>query len=224
MSFQWTVVATFLYVEIATVILLMIPGISSAAWQKLFRSRLFKFVKNYVNLYFYVFVALLALLFADGVRDVRKYRGEEDVKARPDAEIHQHMKLFRAQRNLYIAGFALFLCLVIRRIVSLISNQANLEAKCSAALKQAESASATAKQFMKTAEKGAHKNAIDETMLEELDDVKKELAKKNEELRKIKVDFDALKSQAENANIEYDRVLSELQNSQVSQEGTISCC
>lgn len=214
MSFQWTVVATFLYVEIGIVILLMLPGLSAAAWQSLFRSRLFKFVKNYINLYFYVFVGILALLFADGLRDVRKYNSEDDVKARPDAEIHQHMKLFRAQRNLYIAGFALFLCLVIRRLVSLISAQAVLEAQCAASLKQAKSASETAEQFMKTAEKGAHKNAVDETMLEELDDVKKELSKKEEELRKTKVDFNALKAQVENTGKEYDRVLTELQKYQ----------
>lgn len=104
---------------------------------------------------------------------------------------------------------------VIRRLVSLISKQAVLEAQCAASIKQAKSASETAEQFMKTAEKGAHKNAVDESMLEELDDVKKKLSKKEEELRKVKLDFNALKVQAENANIEYDRVLTELQNSQV---------
>ena len=43
----------------------------------------------------------------------------------------QHMRLFRAQRNFYIAGFALFLCLVIKRLVSLISANAGLQVqKC----------------------------------------------------------------------------------------------
>ena len=37
------------------------------------------------------------------------------------------MRLFRAQRNFYIAGFALFLCLVIKRLVSLISANAGLQ-------------------------------------------------------------------------------------------------
>merc|ERR1719347_1821216 len=33
--------------------------------------------------------------------------------------MQMHMRLFRAQRNFYIAGFALFLCLVIKRLVEL---------------------------------------------------------------------------------------------------------
>ena len=52
-----------------------------------------------------------------------------------------HMRLFRAQRNFYISGFALFLCLVVRRLVSLISVSATLEAEKEAAMKQAASAS-----------------------------------------------------------------------------------
>ncbi len=52
-----------------------------------------------------------------------------------------HMRLFRAQRNFYISGFALFLCLVIRRLVALISTGATLEAEKEAAMKQATSAS-----------------------------------------------------------------------------------
>ncbi len=56
--------------------------------------------------------------------------------------LHQmHMRLFRAQRNFYISGFALFLCLVIRRLVGLISTGATLEAEKEAAMKQAASAS-----------------------------------------------------------------------------------
>ncbi len=52
-----------------------------------------------------------------------------------------HMRLFRAQRNFYISGFALFLCLVIKRMVALISSAATLEAEKEAAVKQAKSAS-----------------------------------------------------------------------------------
>lgn len=51
----------------------------------------------------------------DSIRDVRKYSepmGDDiDLKNNPSAEAVVHMKLFRAQRNFYIAGFALFLFL-----------------------------------------------------------------------------------------------------------------
>nr|KAG5690390.1 hypothetical protein BaRGS_002347 [Batillaria attramentaria] len=51
---------------------------------------------------------------SESVREVRKYSEPmeaEDLKHHPEAETLYHMKLFRAQRNLYIAGFALFLWL-----------------------------------------------------------------------------------------------------------------
>ena len=53
-------------------------------------------------------------LLSDGVRDVYRYSvpiTAEELRSNPAAETMLHMKLFRAQRNFYIAGFALFLCL-----------------------------------------------------------------------------------------------------------------
>merc|ERR1712187_842036 len=65
-----------------------------------------------------------------------------------DTQMQMHMRLFRAQRNFYIAGFALFLCLVIKRLVGLISAYAGLQAEKEAAMKQAESASRAAETLM----------------------------------------------------------------------------
>ena len=51
--------------------------------------------------------------FADSIRETRKYSKIEttptDLQHNPQAEMLAHMKLFRAQRNLYISGFSLFL-------------------------------------------------------------------------------------------------------------------
>lgn len=62
------------------------------------------------------------------------------------------MRLFRAQRNFYISGFSLFLWLVIRRLVTLISAQANLQAQSEASMRQAQSATTAAKTLL--AQKG----------------------------------------------------------------------
>lgn len=53
-------------------------------------------------------------LFLDAVREVRKYSSRDlgvDAKLQPNMFDHMHMKLFRAQRNLYISGFSVFLWL-----------------------------------------------------------------------------------------------------------------
>jgi len=39
MSLQWTLIAGFLYAEIAVVLLLVLPIASPTRWQKLFKSR-----------------------------------------------------------------------------------------------------------------------------------------------------------------------------------------
>ena len=51
--------------------------------------------------------------FADSIRETRKYSKIEttptDLQNNPQAEMLAHMKLFHAQRNLFISGFSLFL-------------------------------------------------------------------------------------------------------------------
>lgn len=61
-------------------------------------------------------------------------------EAHPNVGMQHSMRLFRAQRNLYITGFSIFLILVIRRLVMLISTQATLLAQSEASLRQASTA------------------------------------------------------------------------------------
>ncbi|KAA3671192.1 uncharacterized protein DEA37_0015103, partial [Paragonimus westermani] len=69
---------------------------------------------------------------------------------RPETESLFLMRMFRAQRNLYIAGFALFMWFVFRRLVRLISEHAQMAASQEASLKQAASASAAAERMLNT--------------------------------------------------------------------------
>lgn len=68
------------------------------------------------------------------------------------------MRLFRAQRNFYISGFSLFLTLVIRRLVTLISSQAQLLAQSEASMRQAQSATTAARSLL-SQQKGDEKSA-----------------------------------------------------------------
>merc|ERR1712088_644462 len=109
-----------------------------------------------------------------------------------DAQMQMHMRLFRAQRNFYISGFALFLCLVIKRMVSLLSANACLDVEKVAAMKQAQSASRAAEELMKGGE-------ADTEMKEKLKEPEKELSKALK-------DVASMKTQAENLSAEYDRL------------------
>jgi len=227
MTLQWTFIAIFLYFELAVIAILLLPFISAYRWQKIFRSKLINTLASYSNIYFNVFILILLLLFFDAVREVNKFAGptsEVDLKHNPDQQNFALMKLFRAQRNLYIAGFALFMWFIIRRLITLISQQAKLEADCEASQKQAKSASEAAKRMLEEKENLSNLAKAEDTdidavkrekdLAQDLDKLKQTLSNTRKELEAKQKDFDALKSQAEGTNKEYDRLLKEYSNLQ----------
>jgi len=200
MSLHWTLIAGFLYVEIAVMFLFLIPFISNRAWSKLFKSRFLKGIENQFVYYFYILVAILVLFFLDAIREMNKYsetqiNSEQSHGTHLDAQMQMHMRLFRAQRNFYISGFALFLSLVIKRLVALIQQNATLDLEREAAMKQAQSATRAAEALMSD-DKGAS-------------DLEKKLEEKEEELQKALGDVTAMKSQSINLTKEYDRLMEE---------------
>ena len=98
MSLHWTIIAGFLYAEIAAILLLLLPFLSNKTWNKLFRSRFFAGLQGQLIYYFYVLVAILILFFlgksfgnsfrvsydlmtkrvciTDAIREMRKYSDE----------------------------------------------------------------------------------------------------------------------------------------------------
>lgn len=214
MSFQWGLIATFLYIEIGVVVLLLVPFISAQRWNRLFKSGFIRGLGQQVNIYFYVILAFLVLCLIDAIREMRKYDSSHDGKAKE--QLHQHLEqelrnsmvLFRAQRNFYITGFSLFLVFVIRRLMTLIAAQASLSASNEAAMKQAASASKTAKDLMdKKADNGS-----EEAIKEHQDTIAKleeELSEAKKEQSLAVKDLDAIKTQSEGVAREYDRLLEE---------------
>ncbi|KAI1892977.1 hypothetical protein AGOR_G00139050 [Albula goreensis] len=230
MSLQWTAVATFLYVEVFLVLLLCVPFISPQRWSKIFKSRLVKAITTYGNTAFMVAMGILVFLLIDAVREARKYSVTDrvDTTSNPSAVEHIHMKLFRAQRNEYIAGFALLLCLLLRRLATLLSQQATMIASNEAFKKQAEGASDAAKRYMEENEKlqeklrdagielpevgkkvGVSTEEENKTLKAEVKQLKDELEATRKVLQKSDSDVKAMKKQAENLTVEYDRLLEE---------------
>lgn len=115
------------------------------------------------------------------------------------------MRLFRAQRNFYISGFALFLSLVIRRLVTLISAQATLIAQSEASMKQAQSATSAARNLLQKSGESAQ-NDTNEVHDKAVTELKAKLKELEIELEKEKKDKTAVKSQAESLAKEYDRL------------------
>ena len=105
-------------------------------WTRILRSSLLRGLETQLVYYFYVLIAVLILLFLDSIREMEKYSSEELQYRKVglshlDTQMQMQMRLFRAQRNYYIAGFALFLLLVIKKLISLITANAGLQVKSS---------------------------------------------------------------------------------------------
>jgi len=197
MSLHWSLIAGFLYVEIGVMFLFLIPFISNKRWSQLFKSRFLKAVENQLVYYFYIVVAILVLFFLDAIREMNKYSENQQHAdgTHLDTQLQTHMRLFRSQRNFYISGFALFLCLVIKRLVSLITSSAIIEVEREAALKQAVSASRAAESLMQE-DKGTS-------------DLEKKLEEKEAELQTALADVTSMKAQSLSLTKEYDRLMEE---------------
>lgn len=231
MSLQWTFAATSLYLEMGFLFLLCLPLISSARWSKIFNSRLFSTFLAYGHVYFNVFVVAMFILFLDSVRESYKFREVDWIKADPTVDprtsVQFKMRMFRAQRNIYITGFALFLLFVVRRVAGLHRCLAKAEASNEAAVKQAKSVSDHCEQLMEEVEKLKKSNRTEdqkhsvgdaEDVEAMLDKKNRQLAEREEELVKTKRDLELMKKQAEGVSKEYDRLSDEYSKLQVQIE------
>ncbi|XP_063910228.1 B-cell receptor-associated protein 31 isoform X2 [Zophobas morio] len=222
MSLQWTLIAGFLYVEIAIVLLLVLPVASPKRWNAFFKSRFLQGLQRQAGIYFLILLAILVLVLLDAIREMRKYSqidSEEHGHAHLDREMQGSMRLFRAQRNFYISGFSLFLSLVIRRLVTLISSQAELLAQSEASLRQAQSATTAARSLL--AQQGEMaQNSSNEAHDKEVTELKTKIKELEEELATEVKDKSALKKQSDNLAKEYDRLAEE--HSKLQKKITIS--
>ncbi|XP_040902160.1 B-cell receptor-associated protein 29-like isoform X2 [Toxotes jaculatrix] len=231
MTLQWTAVALFLYVEIGILVILCLPFISARRWRIVFQLRIWNFMSMFWNKVFLTMIIVLIVLFLDAVREVRKYSGKElgtDAKLQPNMFDHLHMKLFRAQRNLYISGFAVFLWLVMKRVITLINQLAEMHGTTAALQAQADNANQAAKKYMEdndllkqTLMKGKGDKATSEGMellRKEVERLKEELKTAGDALKKSQSEVDVMKKQTDGLAREYDRLLKEHQELQNLQD------
>jgi len=222
MSIQWVLVSGFLYSEIALALLLSIPWISCKRWHRIFNSTIIGLIASYVNWIFVCFLSGLVVLFADSLREMYVYSGQDKkvdltTSASPSAQEHILMKLFRAQRNFYITGISLFLLIVLRTMLIRVSKIARLEANYEAMSKQAISAGTMNKTLLE--ENSALKKMTEgkEDLLEEvkkIEELKDQVKAAEKKATQSKADAEAMKKQSENLTMEYDRLLIEHQKLQ----------
>lgn len=210
MSLVWTLIASFLYAEIFVVLLLVLPVASPYKWNRLFKSKFLAMLQAQAHMYFFLILGILVLFLLEAIREMRKYSSHVPTsETHLNVEMQHSMRLFRAQRNFYISGFSIFLVLVIRRLVTLISAQANLLAQSEASMKQAQSATAAARSLLIEQKTEKAKEISEDDSLNELAQLRQRVQELTASLNREMKDKEALKSQAEGLNKEYDRLTEE---------------
>merc|ERR1712159_55787 len=142
MSLEWAFVFCFLVLELCAVLLLCIP------WPQTISKYIVRGVTYFAN--GTVMIALkwifgiVFVLFLEPIRQVYyRYDAlhlEQDTKHRSEglsANLYEKSGKFRAERNLYLAGFVLVLGLVLNRLIQLMAEKATMEDKMVAMESQA---------------------------------------------------------------------------------------
>ncbi|GAA6072155.1 tRNA-dihydrouridine(20a/20b) synthase [NAD(P)+]-like isoform X2, partial [Tachysurus ichikawai] len=189
-------------------------------WQTIFNLNIWNQASWLWKRGFLAMIIILIVLFVDAVREVRKYSGTQinkDSKMYPNMFDHVHMKLFRAQRNLYISGFALLLWLVMRRVITLISQLAEAANTKSALQVQIEDANEAAKKYIKESEElkqalnhsaGDEQTAqVNERLRKQMCQLTQELKTSAEALNRSESQAEAIKKQADALARDYDQLL-----------------
>lgn len=125
MSIVWTTITYILFIEIIIVAILVLPvGLVPISWLSFIKSSSLA-MSHQTKTYIQLILGVLCLFLLEAIGQMIKY-SEIDTNAGQNlyVEIQDNMRLFRAERNFYISGFALFLTYVIRRLVAMISSQA----------------------------------------------------------------------------------------------------
>merc|ERR1712156_39367 len=186
MSLQWSLVAALLYSELALTCLLLLPSVSNRLWTATLSLTRIRRLEKQAIYYFYVVVCVLLLAFLDSIREMQKYaQRDESVKRGAGTltlQMQHQMKLFRAQRNFYIVGFTLFLCLVIRRLLGLILSNAQTQRELTPPERS--------------------QDARHQEINKEMKDVMQKLMEYTDEIRSTNLDCSSLRNQCEYLMVE----------------------
>lgn len=137
-SITWTSVFVILIVELVVTFILVVPV--PRRLRNLIARNIFKFDlgERFSKVIWFVALALIFALVesyysVERLMDKLAIKEEEDA-VRMDHHSHHHhndkQRLYRAERNMYLAGFALTLLFVIGRILQLMQESVELDDEC----------------------------------------------------------------------------------------------
>uniref|UniRef100_A0A914XL65 Endoplasmic reticulum transmembrane protein n=1 Tax=Plectus sambesii TaxID=2011161 RepID=A0A914XL65_9BILA len=136
-NLQWSALSAILLMEIAFVVVLLFPWISPKFWHAFFHSKMIQKLMHwkYTQAGLRIGAGGLVLFLCDAIRSIYVYGQTMDEKATSpimstaDKDALINMRMYQAERNFLIVGFALFFGFLLRRLIGLICLEAELMAE-----------------------------------------------------------------------------------------------
>lgn len=220
MSLHWTLIAGFLYIEIGIIFIMLLSIVKPQTWRSLLTSRFLEALSRQSNLTLCSFIGILLLFFIESMRENIKYNGKiyDHEHRHHSGSILFHedqIHLYRAQRNLYISGFALFCLFIIKRVAGLISEQGQLKISVEALKTQVENNAQFVKEQSKKASDDStvgSKKKCDETVKisnfgdnqEVGSQIKEMIAEMENEIKKLKEEAAETKKVIESKDVQLE--------------------
>ncbi|XP_077985378.1 B-cell receptor-associated protein 31-like isoform X2 [Glandiceps talaboti] len=205
------IVASFLMIEMATVVILLVPFIRARTWQKVVDSQVWPTIRKTINAtlrcefrykYFIIgVITIVTISFLDAGRDVYRHYFPDDtaqdvqmMKENPCAYYIEHEKYYRESKNFLVTGFTLYLTIVLVLLRKTLTEKAMLE-QVSEKSKTPSESSSKESSSKEIADLRDSKTAVTielKKTKEALTSTEAELTAMTEKYRKMGEDFDAL--------------------------------
>ncbi|CAL8109019.1 unnamed protein product [Orchesella dallaii] len=127
MGYWWVGTAWFVHCQIIVILLSLSPFGKPRFWNKILGSRFITFINEKLwNIYILIGIPSL-LVFLDSLRELHKYSAAEyDMYGDPITRKDAHIALLRAQRNYFISGAAVVLCLIVPKLMTILKENGEL--------------------------------------------------------------------------------------------------
>jgi len=135
LSLQWTILSFILALEILFAIALLLPFINARVWHQFFNSKMVQELVHwrYFKPSLHVATGVLVLFLCDSLRLIFHHGQNEDVQtnvmATADKDALTNMRMYKAERNFFIVAFNIFFGVLLRRLISLVCLEAELQAR-----------------------------------------------------------------------------------------------
>lgn len=166
------------------------------------------------------------MIFLESVREFHKYSSKLNTNDRmyvgSSAFYEDQMRVFRGQRNFYISGFALLCVFIIKRLIRLFGEMAQLKAESEASIRQARNAAELASQTLSASTKTTTTTNNDQQQIpleKENAALKETIDELEKKLKKAQTDLKAMERQSVNTNKAFDEMAEKLARYEVTNNG-----